>query len=266
MALYDLLNDFVSFETADSFNGSLEDYLEKNKQDKNYNVLSSLLQISEDFKVCRNFPININSKRPANRYIGYRDIEKVNEEHFYAPYIIYWQKDKEQRAVILNENDYIEARGMFYCITATGEILEKYIDELVALYIGDDDLYDHFLKLYNGSNKPTALQRKLDIASLNDPETLKDKCVEIASNICNDVKETLSLLSNDKRSSIIRETVFRIFLLKKTMYVKYMANQKLLKERHSGNVDEQRTFARSYVSEIPFVSYYDLWNVEQKTA
>ena len=35
MALYDLLNDFVSFETADSFNGSLEDYLEKNKQDKN---------------------------------------------------------------------------------------------------------------------------------------------------------------------------------------------------------------------------------------
>ncbi len=261
MTLYDLLNDFVSYETASSFNGRLIDYLEKNKQDKHWVFLTSLLKIDEDFNLCKDFPININSRRSANRHIGYRDIEKVSEEKFYVPYIVYWQKDGLQRAVIINENNYVEARGMFYCLTAPGEPLEKYIDDLLTIYIGDDDAYDYFVKLYDDSCKPAVVQRKIDMTYLNDPEVLKDSCIEIAQQICDQAKKDLACLANEQRGPIIKQTVFRIFLLKKTLYVKYMANQKLLKERHCDNVDEQRTFARSYVSEIPFVSYYDLWNV-----
>ena len=104
-------------------------------------------------------------------------------------------------------------------------------------------------------------QRYLDNRYISDPETMKDKCITLAKETIEKAQNNLLKIQQQERQPLIDNTIIELFLLKKALYVKYMANQKILQDRHSGNTKEQRVFAKSYIDEIPFISYYTLWNL-----
>ena len=85
--------------------------------------------------------------------------------------------------------------------------------------------------------------------------------IDIAKETIEKAQNNLLKIQQQERQPLIDNTIMELFLLKKALYVKYMANQKILQDRHSGNTKEQRVFAKSYIDEIPFISYYTLWNL-----
>ncbi|MDO4377725.1 MAG: hypothetical protein Q4C64_01060 [Erysipelotrichia bacterium] len=262
MAIYDLLSNYVSLRSEKTFNGYLKDYLNRYPNDKNVQKFNNLLNINDEICLYRDFPINIDLSSAANKRIDYRDISKIGNDFACADYIIYWQNEEIQRAIILSEGNIIEARGMFYCLTGKEAPLEKAADELLSLTVDSPELTDFFIQLQNKNCKINSLQRKIDTLYLNDPEHLKDQCIDLAENILQETKKNLPDLPEEGKAELIKRTILRIFLIKKTLYVKYMANQSILNNRHSGNSKEQRIFAKSYIDEIPFISFHDLWNIK----
>ena len=125
------------------------------------------------------------------------------------------------------------------------KVIENLLEKVDTIIIGGGMTFT-FLKAmgYEVGNSICELDR-LDIAK---------ETIEKAQN-------NLLKIQQQERQPLIDNTIMELFLLKKALYVKYMANQKILQDRHSGNTKEQRVFAKSYIDEIPFISYYTLWNL-----
>lgn len=262
MAIYELLSNYAAFDGKCSYNGRLKDYIREYPDEKYIDIFSDISKINDEVCLYKDYPLKIDLNASTNKRIGYRDITKIGEEFATVPYILYWEIGNSQRAIILSEHSIIEARGMFYCLTGKGCAFENAIDEIMSLDINNEELVDCFLKLQKTNCNPSTLQKKTERNFLADPEQLKEQCIDSSEEMLNDVKEIIPQLSEEEKSLLIKTTILRIYLMKKTLYVKYMANRKILTDRHCGNIKEQRIFAKSYADDIPFISFHDLWNTK----
>jgi len=269
MGIYEFLSEFGNVNYANHFNGTLSEFLQSH-EDENKELFTKLLDLNEELKIFTNFELNINSELLSNKKIGYRDVNKIAKGSLKIPYILYWNVQDKQRAIILDGHNYIEARGVYYCITEPENLFEPYHLEVLANYISPsnhDEIYKMVDDLLHSESTVGYIQRYYDNKYINDIEEMKTKCCEIAKSMFDETLNTLNQMDDKgQKTVLINHTVGRAFLLKKSLYVRYMMNKYLLNDRHSGNVSEQRRFAKAYSDEITIFPYYDLWNQKNENA
>ncbi|MGN1399107.1 MAG: hypothetical protein ACI4WG_03810 [Erysipelotrichaceae bacterium] len=262
MDIFDKLCDNLSLQgnstICDKSNYSENDNILKHQQ-----LFDFIFTKYPESKVIENYPLQFDVNHLPNKRIGYRDISKVNQNNCAIPFLLFLPTKDDYAIILLSNNDYIEARGMQFCITQKGSTLADYSGIILACDVDCFELKEVINAIYNDKNSIAAQQHYLDNRYITDPETMKDKCVNLAKEIISKVQTQLLNISQQDRQPLIDNTIMEIFLLKKALYVKYMANQKILLDRHSGNAKEQRVFAKSYIDDIPFISYYTLWNLKQ---
>ncbi len=264
MAIYDLLSSYGCFDSLAGFNGLLADYLKIYPEDKNREVFERMLQENENICVYTNFGLKFNLALIANKKIGYKDAGKIEDNTLKVPYIIYWKEKDNQRALIINQYNYIEAKGMFFSLTETDNYFENDKNDLITIHLNSEnsnEVIATFKNMLSADKTLSAIQKDLDSKYISDVDLMKEQCTEICKNIFDETIKTILPLQPDDRKEFIDETVARIFIIKKALYVRYMSNKYLLKERHSGNPSQQRAFAKSYISELPIVPYFKLFNM-----
>ncbi|MBQ6654096.1 MAG: hypothetical protein IJM79_01045 [Erysipelotrichaceae bacterium] len=269
MGIFDVLYDFGEYDYSSYYNGLLTDYLASH-QDRFTDLFTQIAEIDGKVRLYTNFEIKSNLEALANKKIGYRDIAKVPSGVMKAPYILYWKKDEEQRAILINLDSYIEAKGMYYCLTEVGNVFEKQRLELLAMYLDEDSqnsLLSCFRTLYENKKTVGAMQRKYDGQYIANMEEMKELAVEESGKLFDQLIADLAETDDKEvKARLIYRGVSRIFLLKKAVYVSYMTNKSLLVERHGENVVEQRRFAKAYADEIRIVPFYQLWNPDAAKA
>ncbi|MCR5067919.1 MAG: hypothetical protein K6A14_07655 [Erysipelotrichaceae bacterium] len=269
MGIFDVLYDFGEYDYSSYYNGLLTDYLSCH-QDKFNDLFTQIAEIDGEVRLYTNFEIKSNLDSLANKKIGYRDIAKVPSGVMKAPYIIYWKTGEEQRAILVNLDSYIEAKGMYYCLTEVGNIFEKQRLELLAMYLSEDNqnaLLSCFRTLHENKKTVGAMQRKYDSQYIPNMEEMNEQAVEESGKLFDQLIANLAATDDkEEKARLIYRGVSRIFLLKKAVYVSYMTNKSLLVERHGENVVEQRRFAKAYADEIRIVPFYQLWNPDAAKA
>jgi len=264
MAIYDYLISYGQFDSLVSFNGQLKDYLNIYANEKNRKLLEMMLEENENLYVYTNFGLKFNMALIANKQIGYKDAKKIDDNSLKVPYIIYWKNEDLQRALVINTNSYIEAKGMFFSLTEVDNYFEDDKNDLIAVYLNQDnrdEVIEVFKEMLNGKHATVSIQRKLDNKYINDVDLMKEQCIKISQDIFEETIETILPLESGERKPYIDKAIARAFILKKALYVRYMSNKHLLNERHFGKVSQQRIFAKSYISEIPIVPYFKLFNM-----
>ena len=86
------------------FNGYLEDYLsfrENEIEDNLKETFEKVLEIDPDTKICVDLHCAVNVEAISNQIIRYKDICKLNGKPLVIPYILYFQHDDEDRAIII---------------------------------------------------------------------------------------------------------------------------------------------------------------------
>ncbi len=265
MGIFDVLYDFGEYDYSSYYNGLLTDYLTSH-QDKYRDLFEQIVSIDDSVRVYTNFEIKSNLEALANKKIGYRDINKVPAGVMKAPYILYWKNGENQRAILINLDSYVEAKGMYYCLSEVDNIFEKQRLELLAMYLNEDNqnsLLSCFKTLYENKKTVGAMQRKYDSQYIPNMEEMKETAVSESVKLFDELLAQLAQTEDkETKARLIYRGVSRIFLLKKAVYVSYMTNKSLLVERHGENVVEQRRFAKAYADEIRIVPFYQLWNPE----
>lgn len=261
MSVYNLLSEYGQFSAQDSFNGYLSDYIDEYGDCQEF--FKKLAQLDDNICVFKNFALKINQQLLSNKKIGYRDIVKVPEGVYKIPYIIYFKNEDVDRAVIINSDNYIEARGMYYCLSEPESEFEQDRCEVLAYYLtsdNQDELVEVVKELMKKDTSVGYLQRKYDNQYISDIEEMKDDAVNLAKELFDYTLANVDNLEKKEKADLIYQTVVRAFLIKKSLYVKYMTNKRLLNDRHSSNAVEQRKFAKAYIDEVTIVPYFKLWN------
>ena len=105
------------------FNGYLEDYLSLRENEIDDDLKESfekVLEVEPDTKICVDLHCAVNIEAISNQIIRYKDICKLNGKALVIPYILYFQHDDEDRAIIIcdcKQYGYIYAKGLYYCMT-----------------------------------------------------------------------------------------------------------------------------------------------------
>ncbi|MBR0385069.1 MAG: hypothetical protein IJI05_00810, partial [Erysipelotrichaceae bacterium] len=164
------------------------------------------------------------------------------------------------RAMLFSDTSYIEAKGLYYCLTEPEGEFGNCRNEIVALYLSEEtaqDVYKAFTEMHGNERAVGAIQRYYDHKYLESVDDMKDKCVALAQSILDYAVETLPGMED--KGPLINRTIGRLFLIKKASYVQYMMAKDMLANRHEGDVKKQRQFAKAYATEIPIISLSALW-------
>ena len=268
MAIYEILHakDTNTYYDSkrDFYNGSLDSFIGSsfNRFEEFNTMFERLLAIDPDLQVCTNLPVEISAKAISNQIIRYKDAFKLPEKSITVPLIIYWQKEDQDRAVMFSLNNYIEAKGLYYCLTEPDLEFGQTRNEILTMCLKEEtteDIIHAVTSMHEGKKAVGALQRSLDHKYINNVDEMKEEAVVLAKNIFDEV--TRKLPDMEDRGPLINETIARIFLIKKALYVQYMMSKDLLVNRHEGDVKKQRQFAKAYSDEVPIVSLSSLWRL-----
>ncbi len=265
MDVYDFLSGYGIFDTKSHYNGSLMGYVGAHQSQLN-ELFNEMLQINSEVQVYVNFELKIMHELISNKKIGYRDIVKVPEAYCTVPYLLYWKKGEHSQCMLINTDSYIEARGMYYCLSEPGNLFEPYKFDVLAVFAdgtNNVEVIKTFTILQSEKGVNATVQRRLDDWNIADTDEMHDKCIKISDKMFNQVKESITGMFAIERTPYVYQVVVRAFLLKKALNVRYMSNKKLLADRHSGNVLEQRRFAKAYIDDIYIIPFYSLWNDEE---
>ena len=268
MAIYEILNrknkDSFFRTNSSFFNGSLAEYL--NGGNTEYETLfREFLETEPELQICINLPIDISTKAISNQIIRYKDAFKLPSQTITVPAILYWRKDDQERAIMFSTNNYIEAKGLYYCLTEPDLEYGQTRNEILAMCLKEEyasDIRQAFTNMYEGKRSIGAIQRSLDRKYVNNVDEMKEKAIELAKSIFDEAQE--KLVDMEDRSELINETIARAFIIKKALYVQYMMSKELLNNRHEGDVKKQRQFAKAYSDEVPIVSRSTLWRINKE--
>ena len=246
----------------DFYIGSLKDYIESSANSyPNYNELfKQILEVDENVQLCAQLPIEINQKTISNQIIHYKDAFKIGENSIKAPLIIFWKNEEQERAILLSDTSYIEAKGLYYCLTEPEGEFGNCRNEILAMVLTEEDtqdLFKAFTEMHGNERAVGAIQRYYDHKYLENVDEMKDKCISLAQSILDYAVETLP--EQEDKGPLINKTIGRLFLIKKAIYVQYMMAKDILTNRHEGDVKKQRQFAKAYATEIPIISLSSLW-------
>ena len=262
MAIYSILEtieDVRKGSDACDFNGYLEDYLETvEKEGAMYNVLKDLFEINNDLKIIVNLKMAISKESISNQIIRYKDVFKLKGEPVKCGCIVYARDEDKERALLLTEDDYIIAKGIYYSMTEPYNRFQEAKNDFVAMSIKDPE---HVKSVFNRlfTYRAGALQREIDRKNYPVYEDSKTKALEIAEELKSTVVEKLRAVEESEQEDIIYDSIVKWFLLKKYLYVQYMVNKDILKNEHEGNVKKQRNQAKKNADEVAFMSFSEMW-------
>lgn len=259
MGVYDLL---ISKEDARKgsplceFNGFLEDYLQLVPADcADRPFLESLFAIDNDLKVVVNLRMGISKESISNQIIRYKDVFKLANRAVIIPYVIYAKHDDHQKALIIVDDDYIYAKGMYYSLTEPGSEFQAVKNDIVALTKEEDKIKEIYPKLF--SSRAGQLQRELDHKYFSDYQSSLEHAKELSQGIHDNLQANLK--NSDDKEELIRLAISHWFLIKKFIYVQCMVDKDLLQKNFNGNVKAQRNHAKQNADAIRFISISDLW-------
>ncbi len=259
MGIYELLGsvaDVRKGSNACDFNGYLEDYLDTLEEDSNIlPALKALFEIDNDSRVIVNLRTGVSKDSISNQIIRYKDIFKLENEAIVSPYIIYTKKEEQEKALLLVNDEYIYAKGIYYCLTEPSGAFQDVKNDIVAI---DDrnveEVCDTYKKMF--TKRAGQIQRELDSTRFKDYDASYEHALEISNAISENLFDNLKTVENKDR--FIRECICKWFLIKKFVYVQYMVNKNILNTRHEGNVKAQRNQAKQNADSIRFVSIAEM--------
>lgn len=269
MGVYQILKDVQDIRKEEgkcTFNGYLEDYLSsiEEVECQAKNVLTKMFESDSDLKICVDLHIGINQSVVSNQIIRYKDAFKLKGEPLCIPYIIYGEKQGSERALMLmngEDDDYLLAKGMYYCMTEPFSLFAECKNDIVAMLFEDEEeVLSVFSRLF--TLKAGALQREIDRVHFANYEQLKQLALDKASAL----KESIipALQAAEEKEDLIVNAVIQWFLLKKVVYVYYMVNKDILTRVHENNIKKQRNQAKVNADEVPFTSYSEMWRNSSK--
>ena len=252
------------------YNGPLKDYMEssENSYAGYLSFFEELLNIAEDVNVCAELPIKINHQTVSNQIIRYRDAFKLPENSLRIPLILYWKNGESEKALLLSTTTYIEAKGYYYCLTEPNTDFSDDRNDILAMVLNEEslpDLKQAFISMYEGTKATGAIQRALDRKYLADVDEMKEQCIKEAQKAFDETVAKVPDLTTEEKGELINDTIGRVFLIKKALYVQYMMSKETLNTRHEGDVKKQRQFAKAYVDEVPIVSLSAMWRTSRES-
>lgn len=264
MGVYQILKDVQDIRKEEGrcdFNGYLEDYLGSIEEEEcaYRDVLKRMFETDSDLRVCVNLRLGINQEVVSNQIIRYKDAFKLKGEPLCVPVIVYGQSGGNERALMLmqgKENDYLFAKGLYYCVTEPFSMFAECKNEIVAMLLEDEE---EVMSIFNRLFKVKAgvLQREVDRKHFANYEQLKQLALTKANELKDSIIEKLRAV--DDKEPLIINSVVEWFLLKKVVYVYYMVNKDILVRVHENNIKRQRNQAKINADEIPFISYSEMW-------
>ncbi|MBE6115547.1 MAG: hypothetical protein E7187_01800 [Erysipelotrichaceae bacterium] len=271
MAIYGILKskngDSFLRKKSSYYNGSLKEYIEstENRFEEFNTLFEELLAAEPELQVCVDLPVNISTKAISNQIIRYKDAFKLPEETITVPMIIYWTKDEADKAIMFSQTNYIEAKGLYYCLTEPDMEFGQTRNEVLAMCLKEEftaDIRQAFTNFHEGKKAAGALQRMLDHRYVSNVDEMKEAAIDLAKEIFDETQK--QVVEMEDRTDLINSTIARAFLIKKALYVQYMMSKDLLTTRHEGDVKKQRQFAKAYSDEIPIVSLSTLWRLTKE--
>ena len=225
------------------FNGYLEDYLSLRENEIDDDLKESfekVLEVEPDTNIC-----------------------KLNGKALVIPYILYFQHDDEDRAIIIcdcKQYGYIYAKGLYYCMTEpAGEFIDCK-NEIVAISSNQETILKVLNQLF--TVKAGSIQRNIDHELFHNYEELKTASKEAANALKLEAMEKLPELED--RTNAIYHYVTNWFLLKKVLYVQYMVNKNILSSIHENNIKKQRNQAKLNSEEIDILSFSEMWRLPKQ--
>jgi hypothetical protein len=250
------------------FHGYLEDYLslpDTGLKDPEREAFTEIVKQDPEVKIAAGCRGRISRNAISNQIIRYRDVFKLGGKPLLYPYILYEDRDGQERALLIlpyEEGSYLYAKGCYYCMSEQGADFEPARNEIVALSSPSasliEDTWNQIFTMNAG-----ALQRKLDRRSFRDYEELFEQAKTCGKNLIANAKQTLP--QTGERTAVIHSYVVKWFLLKKVLYVQYMKDRKILDTVHAGNIHKQRNQAKINAENITFISYAELWRMGRKS-
>lgn len=262
--IYNILTAFVDIRKDGNdciFNGYLEDYLHylESHEETLPVFFQKVLEILPDARICAGLNICINKDVVSNQIIGYKDAFKLEGKPLVCPYLLYLQKDNEERLIILTgdtESSYLYAKSLYFCFTEPTGLFEPYKNSIITMDTRDGDRVVKVVK-EAFDKRAGVIQREIDQESCSSFEVLKEMAMVEAHRIRETAFERIRPLED--KAEEIKNTVVSWFLLKKLVYVQYMVNKSVLQSRYDGDVKKQRAQAREHSKAIPFVAFSELW-------
>ena len=239
-----------------SFNGYLEDYLNTIDQDNpDYELLSKLLEKDSDLRIMVDLQMGISKESISNKIIRYKDIYKLDNRAVVIPYILYNKKNTAEKALLLSNDDYIYAKGMYYSLTEPGSELQNSKNDIVAIEKKDvDKVISVYEKIFTES--AGKIQRDIDRQHFDNYDSAYEACLKLSEDIKEEVKANTN---EEEKAELIRSATSRWFLIKKFAYVQFMIDKSILTERFQGDVHAQRNQAKKNADSIRFISISDMW-------
>lgn len=244
------------------FNGYLEDFLNVKEDLPYHELFTELLALDNEFRICVGLGFNVNKNVISNQIIRYKDASKLPEKAMKCPYILYTNKDGEQKGIVLSE-DYLLSKGYYYCLTEQYAILENSRNELVSMSLDNQDLVvEKVQKFLNPKSRAGAIQREVDNYYYRNIKELIEIATAEAEEEVRNARETLPEMED--KTEFIYSAVSKWYLLKKVIYVSYMMNKDILNTECEKDIKKQRFNAKNYADAIPFIAYSEMWRMKKE--
>ena len=273
MGINDLFAGSVSKDVHErafqySFDGSVEEFLEKGEGDKE--VISLLKEVNhEDLRIVVDLKMDL-SQSVTNQIIHYKDAFKVENPALRIPYFVYGKKDEREFGIILMPNEpcgYLYGKALYYCLTEKEGPFDQCMNSIVSLFL-DPDLIPEIKKsieeVMGGEVSLGYIQRNYDRMYVGFMNQLKETSIVESNRVFDEAQKKL-LDPEAEKAPIINDAITRCFLLKKCMYVHFMKSKNLLNSRYDGDIKKLRSAAKEASDAIPFVSYSELWRYRENS-
>jgi len=262
MAIYELLTKIDDLRKGGSgceFNGYLEDYLETIADDHKLKPLfRSLFELENDLKIIVNLRVSISKDSISNQIIRYKDIFKLENDPIRCGYIVYLEKDQQERALLIYDGEYAVAKGIYYTMTEPFNTFQPAKNEMVAISTGNDEhIISVFKRLF--VYRAGGLQREIDRKNFSTYSDIKERILKYANELKETVYAQLEAANEEDYENIIINHIVQWYLIKKFLYVQFMVNKDILKNEFEGNVKKQRNQAKINADQVPFVSFSEMW-------
>jgi len=256
-----MTNQFILRQMEAKFNGTLKDYLESMlESDSLYQALSPLK--GDDLQVLVDYPFSIHHDLISNQIIRYKDIQKVPDQSFTVPFLLYGKNAHGLEfafILTLKETDYLWAKGLYLALTEPGSALETLKNTCIASTLEHPGNHKALQDLIAAELSAGSIQRSLDKAVYTNHDQLIDLAHQKALSLQDELKEQIPTVQEKGR--VIAQAVIQWFLLKKMVYVHTMMNRNLLNGPCKGDVKQQRHLAKQHADSIQFMMYSEMWRL-----
>ena len=258
MGIYELLaslEDARKGSRACDFNGYLEDYLDSINDCDQAPALKALFEMDHDLRIVVNLKIGVSKESISNQIIRYKDIFKLENEAVVCPFIVYSKREENEKALLLVNDDYVYAKGIYYCLTEPSSPFQDAKNDIVALDTEDLTLVkETFAKLF--VRRAGQIQRELDHKHFGTYDELYNHCLELSEKMNENLFDDIR--ASENKEHFIHTCISHWFLIKKLVYVQFMVDKTILNTRFEGNVKAQRNQAKQNADSIRFVSISEM--------